>query len=76
MSFEAERELEKIRTALAQRKPYKFKQSRLDRYKGELLELKSAGASLSELQYFLREKGVKPLPHVTTISRWIKANIA
>jgi len=66
-------ELSRIRAARAARKPKRFSKSRLDKYNTQILKLKKEGASLSDIQFWLREK--KVVVAVSTISRWLKKNV-
>ena len=70
--FNAEKELAELQqqTQLIRKKV--FRRSRLDRYKGQLLTLRHAGASKAELQRWLRKKRVTV--SFSTVSRWIDKN--
>ncbi|WP_318492128.1 hypothetical protein [Photobacterium leiognathi] len=63
-------ELLKIETK-GRRKP-RYRRSRLDRYKAELIALKQEGASNAECQRWLREKRIK-VDH-RTVGRWMEKN--
>ena len=64
--------IEKARLKRELKKPL-HGSSRLDAYKARLLKLRAAGASLSKMQMWLKDKhGVTVDP--STISRWLKKN--
>lgn len=67
--FDPELEVKKLKKQTSIIRKTRFSKSRLDRYKGELLALKSSGASCAELQRYLRGKRVKVA--YTTVSRWL-----
>lgn len=48
----------------------RFSRSRLDRFGGELISMLSAGATVAELQRWLRAKRVKV--EYSTVYRWVK----
>lgn len=52
----------------ARRKP-NYRSSRLDRYAGELLQLRQAGASVAEIQRWLRERRIVVVH--ATVARWL-----
>ena len=67
--FDAQQELEEIRAfKRATKRP---RASKLDRYNNEILGLFRAGASLREIQMFLK-KSHRFSAHHSTISDWIK----
>ena len=70
--FDAENECQilKEQTQLIRKKRYRT--SRLDRYKGELLQLHQAGSSTAELQRWLRKKRIKVVH--STVARWLENN--
>jgi len=70
--FNIEDELEKLKKQTKTIRKTKHYNSRIDRYKGEVLKLNKAGASIAEIQRFLRGKRIK-LVH-STVSRWLKTN--
>jgi len=63
-------ELSRIRAARAARKPKRFSRSRLDKFKFEILKLRKEGASLADIQFWLREKRI--VVALSSISRWLK----
>lgn len=68
--MDAENEVARLReTARAVRKR-RFRASRLDRYKAELLELRAAGARPADLQRWLRERRVRVVH--STVVRWLE----
>jgi len=67
--FDVQGELARLqkRTKLVRKK--RFRHSQLDQYHGELMSLKKAGASATQLQQWLREKSIRV--HLTTVTRWL-----
>jgi len=65
-------ELKRLREQTKTIRKLRYRKSRLDRYAGELLQLKNGGASIAELKRFLTSKRIK-VCH-STVSRWIKEN--
>jgi len=70
MGFDAVAELEEIKRKRKISKRTRYAKSRLDNFKFEILKLQRAGASLADLQFFLRQNRTKVA--LSTISRWIK----
>jgi len=68
--FNADAELSKIREQIQLKKKKRFRRSRLDRFRGEILSLQRAGASLIEISEFVTSRGVPAVP--STISRYLK----
>ncbi len=64
--FDPVAELERLRIA---KKQHNF-QSKIDRYNMEILRLKEAGATLSDLQFYLRKNRVEI--SLSALSRWLK----
>ena len=60
----------KVQTNNIRKRSYKSRQSRLDRYTSELLNLHSAGATSAELQRWLQSKRIK-VAH-STVLRWLQ----
>jgi len=73
MAFDAEKELAAIQALRKQDKRKHFRKSTLDRYKGEVLQLHNAGASLSDIRLFLKSKRIIVVN--STIQRWLKKNV-
>lgn len=69
-SFDVEAELVKLKKQTDTIRKTRYYKSRLDRYKGELLALHKAGATIAELQRFLKEKRIKVV--WATVNRWIE----
>lgn len=68
-SFDAKAEV--VRLKLETRvKRRRIRQSCLKRYESQILALRQEGASVAEIQRWLRSKGLK-VAH-STISRWLK----
>ena len=68
-AFDPAAEVAKLKADTTTRRKPRFTRSRLDRYTGELLELHRAGASVAELQRWLRTRRVK-VAH-STVARWL-----
>lgn len=60
----------KVQTKLIRRRTYKRRRSKLEPYKANLFALKQEGASVAELQRYLRKKEIT-ISH-SAISRWLK----
>lgn len=72
-TFNAAEEVERLQALRAiQRKPGRFRRSRLDRFAFELLELKRNGARTIDLTLWLKEQRI--CVHATTVARWIEKN--
>jgi len=67
--FDPDLEVNKLKKQTSTIRKKRYNKSRLDRYKGELLSLRKAGATCAELQRFLRTKRIKVA--YTTVSRWL-----
>ncbi|HGK7549022.1 TPA: hypothetical protein ACJ562_004813 [Klebsiella pneumoniae] len=74
MMFDAEMAVRQLQeeTRLRRKKPYRRNQSRLDRYRVEILALKHHGASAAEIQRWLRQKRICVV--LTTVTRWLEKN--
>jgi hypothetical protein len=70
MSFNAEKELAKIKSHRKSVRKKRYSKSRLDKFSFEIFELKKAGASLADIQLFLKKQRVKVV--LSTIQRWLK----
>ena len=70
--FDAEKELAEIKKIKKLVRKKRYSRSRLDKYKDELLALRKAGGSISDLQRWLRLRRVKVA--WSTVQRWIKLN--
>lgn len=68
--FNADAELQKIKERIQLKKKKRFRASRLDKFRGEILSLNRAGASLVEISEFLAGRGVPAVP--STVSRYLK----
>lgn len=68
MHFDPKSELIKLQTQTKSIRKTSYSSSRLDRYKAELLLLRKEGASIAELQRWLRSNRVKVA--WSTVSRW------
>jgi len=68
--MDAQKTLAEIREKRALTRKKRHSRSKLDKFTFEILELKNVGATLSELQLFLRQNRVKV--ELSTISRWLK----
>ena len=72
MPFNADTELEALRRQTSEIRKKRYSRSRLDRYRAELLLLHRGGASVAELQRWLRARRIR-VAH-TTVARWIDKN--
>jgi len=70
MGFDADGELAEIKRKRKFSKRKRYAKSRLDKFKFEILKLQRAGASLADLQFFLRQNRTKVAQ--STIHRWLK----
>ncbi|MDQ7005498.1 MAG: hypothetical protein Q9N67_11500 [Ghiorsea sp.] len=70
MDFDAVSELEEIKRKRKSFKQKRVKKSKLDKLETQLLNLHKSGASLGDLQFFLRENRTKVAQ--STIHRWLK----
>jgi arginine repressor len=70
MGFDAKSELEEIKQSRKKIRRKRYTKSRLDKFKFELLKLHKSGASLGDLQFFLKKNRTKVAQ--STISRWLK----
>jgi len=73
-SFDPIAESARLRKITAARRKTKYRRSRLDRYAGELIQLRKAGATIAELQRWLRERRVVVVH--ATVARWMKRHAA
>ena len=69
MSFDSKAEVERLRQQSAIDRTHRYAPSRLDRYKGELLQMHLDGARAVDLQTWLREHRIK-VAH-STVARWL-----
>jgi uncharacterized Fe-S cluster-containing radical SAM superfamily protein len=53
-TFDAQREVDRVRTLRAKARRRRYQRSRLDRYRAELVAMKRAGASCGDLAVWLR----------------------
>lgn len=67
--FDTENELTALKQQTKTIRKKRFSRSRLDKYSGELLTLYRTGASIAELQRWLRSKRIC-VEH-STVSRWL-----
>jgi hypothetical protein len=73
LKMDAKAEVERLATLVKKRRHKNtFFPSKLDKFKHEILRLKSNGATLEILQLWLSEKRIKA--NISTISRWLKKN--
>lgn len=72
MPFNADTELEALRRQTGEIRRRRYTRSRLDRYRGELLLLHRGGASVAELQRWLRARRISVVH--STVARWIDKN--
>ena len=67
--FDTESELYTLKKQTKSIRKTRFSRSRLDKHSSELLSLYGAGASIAELQRWLRSKRIR-VEH-STVSRWL-----
>lgn len=70
--FDARTELAELRRQTAEIRRRRYTKSRLDRYRGELLQLRRNGASVAELQRWLRDHRIRVVH--STVARWVTKN--
>lgn len=71
--MDAAAEVERLAKIVKARRHRKtFFPSKIDKFKHEILRLKSEGATLEMLRFWLLEKNIKA--DISTISRWLKKN--
>ena len=70
--FDARTELAELRRQTAEIRRRRYTKSRLDRYRGELIQLRRNGASVAELQRWLRDHRISVVH--STVARWIDKN--
>lgn len=63
----------KAQTRLRRKQTRLSGRSRLDRYKGDLILLKRQGATIAELQRWLREHRIKVVH--STVARWLQKHL-
>jgi IS30 family transposase len=63
----------KAQTKTIRKRAYSTRKSRLDKHKFELLQLHQNGASVAELQRWLRSNKRINVEH-STVARWLKKN--
>lgn len=68
--FDAEREFAELNKQTRNIHRRGYRQSRLDRYTDELLALRQAGATASELMRWLHKKRIRV--ELSTVTRWLK----
>ena len=67
--FDAEAEVERLQDRKRLTRKRVYRRSRLEKYRGELLAMRGAGASATQLQFWLAEKRIKV--HLSTVTRWL-----
>lgn len=70
MTFDPKSELEKLQQQTKQIRKTRYSTSRLDKFKRELVQLNAAGASVSQIQRWLRSNRTKVA--WSTVNRWLK----
>lgn len=70
--FDARTELAELRRQTAEIRRRRYTKSSLDRYRGELIQLRRNGASVAELQRWLRDHRIR-IVH-STVARWVTKN--
>ena len=70
--FDIDTELDLLRRQTSEIRKKRYSRSRLDRYRGELLLLHRGGASVAELQRWLRARRIRVVH--SSVARWIDKN--
>lgn len=70
--FNAIAVVERLKKETKELRKQRYRRSRLDRYKAELIALKKGGASNAECQRWLRKNRIK-VDH-RTVGRWVEKN--
>ena len=70
--FDARTELAELRRQTAEIRRRRYTKSRLDRYRAELIQLRRNGASVAELQRWLRDHRIRVVH--STVARWVTKN--
>ena len=70
--FDTDTELDLLRRQTSEIRKKRYSRSRLDRYRCELLLLHRGGASVAELQRWLRARRISVVH--STVARWIDKN--
>ena len=68
-NFDVETELAKLKAETRELRQKRFKNSRLNSYRGELVKMRSKGATVAELQRWLKAKRISVA--WTTVKRWL-----
>ena len=69
-TFDAADEAARLRAQTRARRRPRYRRSRLDRYKGELLALRAEGCTTAELQRWLLARRIR-VQHAT-VARWLR----
>ncbi len=67
--FDVETELAKLKAETRELRQKRFKNSRLNAYRGELVTMHKEGATVAELQRWLKAKRISVA--WTTVKRWL-----
>lgn len=67
--FDVETELAKLKAETRELRQKRFKNSRLNAYRGELVRMHEKGATVAELQRWLKAKRISVA--WTTVKRWL-----
>ncbi|HBN90447.1 hypothetical protein [Rheinheimera aquimaris] len=67
--FDVETELAKLKAETRELRQKRFKNSRLNAYRGELVTMYAEGATVAELQRWLKTKRISVA--WTTVKRWL-----
>lgn len=71
-SFDVTYEVKKLKEQTQMSRQMRYGESRLDQYKKQLILLQMNGATIAELQRWLRAKRIKV--EWSTVSRWMDKN--
>lgn len=69
-TFDAVSETARLRNKAQLRRQKRWSRSKLDKWRPEVLALRAEGATLEQIQIWLKEKRIDA--EISTISRWLK----
>jgi len=72
-TFDAKAEVKRLSAITQLRKKKRYVRSKLDKYKAEIIALRAEGATLQEIQIWLKQKRLSA--EISTISRWLKNHV-
>lgn len=71
-AFDAAAEAARLKRQTQLYRPKRYARSKLDKWRPEILALRAEGATLEQIQIWLREHRIRA--ELSTISRWLKRN--